>query len=414
MKQRKMIEIDSSLKKEENTTSILPILAIFIILNAILIIFGLVELYSVTFPTSQTSYFGKQLKWIFIGTVPFTAIILIGAKKMSDWAPLILCCIIVGLIAALCCPPINGARRWIHFNFTSFSIQPSEFAKVGITLFLARYLSKRSGINGKRDFFKLIPGGAFIGCVIFLVLIGDDLGTTILLCTICVSMLYVAGIKLWVIVPSLLAVGSAGFFYIKHHDAMRWKRLTVFLDPEQLADSSGYQQWKSLLALGSGDWFGQGFGSSILKMKYLPEAHTDFILAIVGEELGFVALLTVLAIYLIFTFLGVTIATKARTRQNKYIAFGMTTFIAIQAVINVGVICCAFPTKGMPAPFISYGGSTMLSCMMASACIISVALDSAYPDYAKELWQKIANRILNSGFIRKWQRKQSKKAKLSL
>ena len=134
-------------------------------------------------------------------------------------------------------------------------------------------------------------------------------------------------------------------------------------------------------ALGSGNWTGVGFAESRLKHKYLPEAHTDFILSIVGEELGYVWMCVVILAYVVFVTLAIAISTRARTRQGMLLAFGLTTFIAVQAIINIGVISGAWPTKGMPAPFISYGGSSLVSCLVATGLIISVALDAAYPDY---------------------------------
>ena len=128
-----------------------------------------------------------------------------------------------------------------------------------------------------------------------------------------------------------------------------------------------------------------------MKYRYLPEAHTDFILAIVGEELGFVWMCVIIVGYLAFILLAITICVRARTRQGMFLVFGLTTFIAMQAVINIGVISGAFPTKGMPAPFISYGGSSLVSCLIATGLIISVALDAAYPDYPDRIKKVILN-----------------------
>jgi cell division protein FtsW len=133
---------------------------------------------------------------------------------------------------------------------------------------------------------------------------------------------------------------------------------------------------------------GIGFTESRLKLKYLPEAHTDFIISIVGEELGFVAVLSVIVAYLLLAFFGFRIGSKARTRQGMLIAFGMCTFMTLQATINLGVICGALPTKGMPAPMISYGGSSLLACMIAVAIVFSVAVDNTYPKYDEVLHRK--------------------------
>ena len=141
--------------------------------------------------------------------------------------------------------------------------------------------------------------------------------------------------------------------------------------------------------MGAGGWTGVGFAESRLKQEYLPEAHTDFILSIVGEELGFIWMCVVILAYLVFGFLAISVCVRARTRQGMFLVFGLTTYLSIQAVINIGVISGAFPTKGMPAPFISYGGSSLVACMIATALIVSVALDAAYPDYPENIKNKL-------------------------
>ena len=231
----------------------------------------------------------------------------------------------------------------------------------------------------------LVPTGLWVGPTILLVLAGEDLGTTVLLGSLYLLMLFVAGMRLRYILPFVLVLPPAAFFIIKAFDPMRWSRLTVFMDAEAYKMTSGYQLWNSLLALGSGGWTGVGFTESRLKLMYLPENHTDFILSIVGEELGFATLLTVIVAYLILVYVGLRISAKARTRQGMLTAFGMSIFIGMQALINIGVISAAFPTKGMPAPMISYGGSNLLACLLAAACVAAVAIDSAIPDYPDKL-----------------------------
>ena len=195
------------------------------------------------------------------------------------------------------------------------------------------------------------------------------------------AMLYASGVRLLCLLPWPLIGIPAGYYLIKWFSPYRLARLTTFTDPELTQSGTGYQLWLSLLALGSGNWTGVGFAESRLKHKYLPEAHTDFILSIVGEELGYVWMCVVILAYVVFVTLAIAISTRARTRQGMLLAFGLTTFIAVQAIINIGVISGAWPTKGMPAPFISYGGSSLVSCLVATGLIISVALDAAYPDY---------------------------------
>ncbi len=362
----------------------LPELAVFILFAFMITLFGLIMLYSTSFVTQGSSYFRKQLMWMFIGLAGGAGTILIGNKRLCDWSPLMIIVLELLLVWALFCKPINGARRWIQV--AGFTLQPSELGKVVITLFMARFLASHTRALESEPFKKvMIPTGFWVGPVILLVLAGEDLGTTVLLGSLYLLMLFVAGMRLRYILPFALILPPTAILVIKQFDAMRWSRLTVFMDAEAYKMTSGYQLWNSLLALGSGGWTGVGFTESRLKLMYLPENHTDFILSIVGEELGFITLLTVIVAYLILVYVGLRISVKARTRQGMLIAFGMSIFIGMQALINIGVITAAFPTKGMPAPMISYGGSNLLACLIAAACVAGVAIDSAIPDYPDKL-----------------------------
>lgn len=362
----------------------LPELVVFILTAFMITLFGLIMLYSTSFVTEGSSYFTKQLMWMVIGLLGGLEVIIIGYKRLSDWSPYMMAVLVLLLIWALFCKPINGARRWIQF--AGFTLQPSELGKVVLTLFLAKFLGSHTrALESEPLRGILFPTGVFAGVVIGLVLLGEDLGTTVLLGSLYLLMLFVAGLRLRYILPFILIPPPVAFILIRMYDAMRWSRLTVFLDAEAHKATSGYQLWNSLLALGSGGWTGVGFTESRMKLLYLPENHTDFILSIVGEELGFVTLLIVIIAYLILVYVGLRISAKARTRQGMLIAFGMSIFIGIQALINIGVISAAFPTKGMPAPMISYGGSNLLACLLAVACVASVAIDSAVPDYPDRL-----------------------------
>ena len=362
----------------------LPELIVFILFAFMITLFGLIMLYSTSFVTQGSSYFKKQLMWMIIGLVAGAGTVLLGSKRLSDWSPAMIIVLDVLLVWALFCKPINGARRWIQV--AGFTLQPSELCKVAITLFLAKFLGSRTRALESEPFWKVMfPSGIWIGPTILLVLAGEDLGTTVLLGSLYLLMLFVAGMRLRYILPFALVLPPAAVLFIQHFDAMRWSRLTVFMDAESYKMTSGYQLWNSLLALGSGGWTGVGFTESRIKLLYLPENHTDFILSIVGEELGFITLLTVIVAYLTLVFVGLRISMKARTRQGMLIAFGMSIFIGMQALINIGVITAAFPTKGMPAPMISYGGSNLLACLIAVACVASVAIDTAVPDYPDKL-----------------------------
>lgn len=364
---------------------VLPSAAIFTGLMITILLFGIIMLYSTSFGTNGTTYLYKQLQWTAVGFAGFFSVVFLGFKRISDWSLWLMIGVCILLVIADLSPAVKGAHRWIKIPKVG-NIQPSEYAKVVLSLFLAKFLSDRARYMVTQPFKKVfLPCGFFCSIPLLLVIVGKDLGTTILLSFIVASALFISGIRLlWIILP-VLGLGIGGFIYVMLFDSMRWGRMTIFMNPEVQAQGKGYQLYNSLLALGSGNWFGRGFTESRMKMWYLPEAHTDFILSIVGEELGFISLLCVVTAYIALMICAVRIARNARTRQGMLLAFCIGLFIGAQAVINMGVICGAFPTKGMPAPFISYGGSNLVTCLTASGLVLSVALDTVIPDYPEKL-----------------------------
>lgn len=373
------------------------------IITVLLILFGLIMLYSTSFGIARSAYglagsslFVKQLQWAFVGLFAFTGILVVGYRRLCAWSPFLLAGVALLLCIALCFPAIKGARRWISIPGIG-NIQPSEFAKLVLSLFLAKFCSVRIKMLEKNPWKFFFLSGLFAGGIMLLVFIGRDLGTSVLLGVIFFAVLYAAGIRLICLLPWVAIIPPVGFILIKYFSPFRWARLTSFTNPEAVAEKTGYQLWLSILALGAGNWTGRGFMESRFKYRYLPEAHTDFILSIVGEELGFISLCCVILVYIVYVFLVIRISMKARTRQGVLLSFAAATWIAVQAIINIGVISAAFPTKGMPAPFISYGGSSLVSCLAATAVVVSVALDAAYPEYHITIWEKIVN-IINKFF----------------
>ncbi len=337
-----------------------------------MILFGLAMLYSTSSGISGASLFKKQMIWAGVGIFLAMGAYLVGYRKIIKYSIILIAASAILLIIARLNRPINGAYRWIQFH--GMSIQPSELAKISLLLFLAGFFAVRQRFMNS-FLHGLLPAGFVCALICGLILVGKDLGTTFLLVSTVWFMMFVVGVRLvyLLLLPSLVPFV---LLYLKYMDAERWSRVTSFLDPELVAKDSGYQLWNSLLALGSGFWGGLGFTESRLKWNYLPEAHTDFIMSIVGEEMGFVAILLVIIAYITIMMSSVYISIMSKDRQGMLLGFGISAMLTMQAAINIGVISGAFPTKGIPAPFISYGGSNLMMCIVSIGLLLSIAMDS--------------------------------------
>ena len=351
----------------------------------ILTMIGLTMLYSASYGTAGLKFFRNQMIWVTLGGIGGVGVFLAGYKRIASKAVYwIAVSVLLLIIARFCFPPINGAYRWIQLKIPgfSFSIQPSEFAKVAVALFCAKYCSDNfrtfNLIKSPKGFLPLAAGA---GVAIGGILLGEDLGTTVLVTAMATGMLVVAGMRFrYLLIPGCMAVLIG--LYVYFFDATRLARVTSFLRPEEVREGEGYQLWNSLLALGSGNWFGIGFMQSRLKASYLPEAHTDFILAVIGEELGLVSLLFILLLYCIFTYCGYRISVTSNSRLGMFLGFALTLGIAVQAIINIAVISGSAPTKGMPAPFISYGGSNIIASLITVGLLSAIAAETASPGYS--------------------------------
>ncbi len=347
------------------------IILIFVVMA--LVLFGIIMLYSVTAANMGTSMLIKQLMWAILGIVCAVIINIAGYKKIIRIAlPLIiLSCIL--LIAARFSRPINGAYRWIQLPGGFGNIQPSELAKLSVILYLSYYLPKYQRFI-TRSFVGVFKAIFFVGITTLLVLVGMDLGTTVLICVVIWSMLFVSGVRFRFLLPPLIIIPVLPII-LKHYSKVRWDRITSFMNPELYEKTIGYQLWLSILAMGSGSWSGLGFSKSRMKAQYLPESHTDFILSIIGEELGYIAILAVLAGYILFFIIAMYISFKAKDKEGKILAFAIGVIVVLQAAINLGVVSGAFPTKGISAPFISYGGSNMIISLIFTGLLISISRD---------------------------------------
>jgi cell division protein FtsW len=267
----------------------------------------------------------------------------------------------------------RNTHRWIQIS--PFSFQPSELAKLALIFFLAYFLEKRKEqINNFQ--FTLAPVAIIVGLVSILIAYEPDLGTAIaLLLTVCV-LVFVAGVDLkWFAAPIALSVPV--FYFMVYLVPWRWDRIIAFLHPEFDPLGDNYQINQSLVSVGSGGVFGLGYMEGRHKVFFLPDAHTDFIFAVVGEELGLIGACAVLLMFLVFLWRGLRTSAKAPDRFGFYLALGITTMVCVQAFINMSVVLALVPTKGIPLPFLSYGGSSFVVMLAAVGILLNVSQQSS-------------------------------------
>jgi cell division protein FtsW len=271
---------------------------------------------------------------------------------------------------------INRARRWLRIPAGPIvvSFQPSELAKWSLVFFLAAICDKFSN-NIKLYWKRFVPICFVIALVAGLIII-EDFGTAAFIAFLSFSMLIIAGVKFWHILTPL-PLGAAGFVIVLLRSPNRIQRITAFLSPGRWSDSIAYQANQSLIALGSGGLWGKGLGEGICKYGHLPEDTSDFIFAIIGEELGFVGTAAVIGLFITFVLLGILVVMRSRDRFGRLLAGGIVLTIALQAAINIGVVTVVLPTKGIPLPFVSAGGTSMLLSSAAVGVLLNIAKQSA-------------------------------------
>lgn len=273
-------------------------------------------------------------------------------------------------------PKINQHYRWLRIPVgpIAVSFQPSELAKWAVVFFLAAVCNRLG--DGIRLYWKrFVPVCCVVGPVVALVIV-EDFGTAAFIALLAFLMLIMAGAKWWhVLTP--LPFGAVAFFFMLIRSPTRMKRIAAFLSPEQWTDSAAYQANQSLIALGSGGLWGKGLGRGICKYGHLPEDTTDFIFAIIGEELGFIGNAAVILLFVAFVALGILVVIRCRDPFGRLLAGGIVLAIAIQAALNIGVVTVVLPTKGIPLPFVSAGGTSMLLSAAAVGVLLNIARQSA-------------------------------------
>ncbi len=272
-------------------------------------------------------------------------------------------------------PKINQHYRWLKIPLgpISVSFQPSELAKWVIVFFLAAVCDK-FGAEIRLYWKRFIPICSVVGLVVILIIV-EDFGTAALISLLAFLILIIGGASLWHILPPLPFAAMAFYIAIKQSPA-RMQRIIAFLNPDKWADSINYQPSQSLIALGSGGLWGKGLGKGICKYGHLPEDTTDFIFAIIGEELGFVGDAAVIGLFIVFVWLGILVVVRCKDRFGQLLAGGIALTIAIQAALKIGVVTVVLPTKGLPLPFVSAGGTSMLLSSAAVGVLLNIAKQS--------------------------------------
>ncbi|MEM9101143.1 MAG: putative lipid II flippase FtsW [Pseudomonadota bacterium] len=320
----------------------------------------------------------KHSVYIGFSLTMFSVLLMVPVAFWRVAGPvLLIISIILLLVVILIGQEINGSRRWLRLG--PMSLQVSEFVKLFVITYLAGYLVRRHEalMHEVKGFIRPL---VVVSVITALLLAQPDFGAAVIIIATCLVMMFLAGARLWQFIVLTVAVAAA-LALVATTQEYRIKRLQAFLNPWEDPFGTGYQLTQSLIAFGRGDWLGQGLGNSVQKLEYLPEAHTDFVFAIIGEELGFLGVTCVLIAYYMIFMKSMRIGRRALTTESStnefsgYLVFGIAFWLTTQGLINIGVNLGVLPTKGITLPFISYGGSSMLVSFMALAILLRADLE---------------------------------------
>lgn len=349
-----------------------------LIISTILLCIGIVMIYSASScyayeQFNDSSYYLKRhLIHFTFGLLIARLLLKKDYRNLKKYAKIFLAVSIVGLVLALL-PGVGreagGAKRWVKLGFIGF--QPSEFSGFFLIVYIADVLDRKQPVI--RSFMKgFIPPLAILGFSVLLILLQPDLGSSVCIFSVGLIMMFVSGVNMAYFLPFLIPVIPVLYFLI-FKVAYRLRRIVSYLDPWSDTQGAGFQIIQSFLALGSGGIFGLGLGCSRQKLFYLPQAHTDFIFSIIGEETGLIGTLSIVTLFAMFVWVGIQISMKAKDLFGRFLALGITASIGMKAVINIAVSTGAIPTKGLPLPFISYGGTALIFSIIAVAILINIS-----------------------------------------
>jgi cell division protein FtsW len=354
----------------------------------VLCLLGAVMIFSASAITAQQlygrSYFfvARQAAWLVLGLLGMFALMKLDYHRLREPAVVytVLCAVVVMLAGTFFLDKSHATHRWIKVG--PLGLQPSELAKLAIILYLAWFLDlrRRSATSlefNKEDFLQtLLPAVAPIFVCVGLILAQPDLGTSVDVVLIMGAILFMAGLS-WKWIAVGAAAGLPALFLLIMHASYRQARLMAFLHPDSDPQGAGFQLLQSLIAVGSGGFTGVGLMESKQKLFYLPEAHTDFIFAVICEELGFLGATVVIVLFAMYAWRGLRAAFNAPDGFGRMVALGVTAMVLFQALINFAVVLGLMPTKGIPLPFVSYGGSSLLVMLLGTGVLLNVSQQAA-------------------------------------
>jgi cell division protein FtsW len=322
---------------------------------------------------SSFLFFQRQVMWALVGLLCFVFFARLDYHRLSGFGYVLLP-LVIGLLFAVLIPGVGvvsgGSARWISLGL--FSFQPSEIAKLALVLFAADVFSRKDESTFDSFSHTTLPLIPALGILAVLVLLQPDLGTTLVLGSIGIGVLFVAGAPISFLSPIVMA-GGLVTTAAALAEPYRRARIFAFLNPWADPFNTGYQTIQSLIAVGSGGWFGVGLGASRQKWLYVPNAHTDFIYAILAEETGLLGTFVVLGLFAFLTYMGIRTARRAPDRFGTLLAAGITIWIALQALVNIGAVIAALPITGVPLPLVSFGGTSLVVLLIAAGVLVNIA-----------------------------------------
>ena len=379
-------------KRKYKLTSVNPYIlysVLALVAIGIIMVFS-ASYYDALYKHKDVFYFlKKELTWVPVGLVALVVMMLIDYHLLKKFTVFAYGVTVVALVAVLFVgSTINGATRWL--NIAGISFQPSELAKYVIVFFLAMMIDKYGKVNRNWKIPLIYLGSAALFAL--LVYKENNLSIAAIIMFVAFIMIFVSGMSFKETFALIGIGGVAGTIGIFSSD-YRTERFISFLDPWKYANDEGYQLVHSLYALGSGGLFGVGLGNSKQKALYMPEPHNDFIFSIIGEELGLIGCIFVIAIFVVLIVSGIKVASRAKDRYGKLLATGIISVIAVQAIINIAVVTGSMPVTGVPLPFISYGGTSLVFNLAAMGVLLNISRQCKNPK--DEIEEKIIKSKMN-------------------